>query len=362
MDFLSTLLATAPSGFWATIVFAFENFVNDYGVALILITISIRFLLLPFDLLNKYIMKQNTRKQAKLKPQLDKLNKTYKNNPQMLNQKTMELYKRENYSVTGTCFGMLANMAVTMVVFFTLFATLNNISYYKQIDQFETLAQTYNESVIELSGDATFDITSTDQVIIDNNQIVLSNLSTEQLGQVEQTVVAEYGEIKQSFLWIKNLWKADTSTNSILTYSEFSNIDGTNDLTWATEDVYNAIIGPVDAEYGGANGYYILIVLAAVSTFMSLQLSTWISKYSAKRRGKVYENPVGSNKILTYIMPLVMALFALRFTAAFGIYIVAGSLFTMLASPLMTLIADHLDHKQMLKEESQTTISYSRKK
>ena len=65
MDFLNTLLVSAPTGFWQNILFGLETVLRDYGLTLILITIIIRFLLLLFDLLHKYIMKHNTRKQAK---------------------------------------------------------------------------------------------------------------------------------------------------------------------------------------------------------------------------------------------------------------------------------------------------------
>ena len=43
------------------------------------------------------------KKMQSLKPQIDKLREQYKNNPQMLNMKTMELYKKEGANPLSGC-------------------------------------------------------------------------------------------------------------------------------------------------------------------------------------------------------------------------------------------------------------------
>ncbi len=354
MDFLNLLLQ--PTGFWENIIFGLETVVKDYGLTLILITLIIKAVMLPFDLLNKYITRNNSRKQAKLKPQLEKLQKAYANNQQLLNQKTMELYKKENFSVMGTCLGMLANMAVTMLVFFTLFASLNNIATYKQVHEFETLQHTYYSVVLEAEGQQTENLTQEEF----NN--LVTNLTQEQLAAhataANEAVVEQYGEIRASFLWVKNIWKADTSTSAVLTYKEFKKAAKN---TTITEAQYNEVMNPIKEVYGGANGWYILIVLSAATTYLSMQLTTLLSKQKAKRQGKVFTDPMGSNKILIYVMPAVMALFTLLYNAAFGIYIVTGGLFMLITSPFVTMLAEFIDEKVEEKENSKNKISYSRK-
>ena len=127
---------TAPNGFWSTIIFGLESAVKNYALALILITIIIKLVMVPFDFLNRYTSKKSSRKQAEMKPELDKINAKYANDKNMLNQKTMEVYKSHNFNIMGTCLGMVIYLVITMVVFFTLFSTLNGISYYKIGDQF----------------------------------------------------------------------------------------------------------------------------------------------------------------------------------------------------------------------------------
>ena len=55
----------------------------------------------------------------------------------------MEVYKKHNYNVGGTCLVTLITMVLTMVVFFTLFAGLNKMSSYKVAKQYEDMRLAY---------------------------------------------------------------------------------------------------------------------------------------------------------------------------------------------------------------------------
>ena len=358
MDFLTQLLQ--PEGMWQGFIFGLETVVKDYGLALILITVIIKLILIPMDFLNRYITINSSRKQAKLKPQVDKLKKVYAANPQMLQQKTMELYKRENFGVMGTCLGTLLNLVITSVVFFTLLGALNSISLYKQSQEFVNLETRYYEIILE---DLGYDVPS-----LTNEQFIelKTNLTDEQISAgnelASQAVVEYYEEIRADFLWIKNIWKADTSTNAILTYNEFSNIAKSfveeNNITI---EEYDRIMSPVDEVYGGSNGWYLLVILAAGTTFLSIKISSWITNARNKKRNKEIVDPVASNKIVVIILPLFMAIFTLFYNSAFGIYIVTSSLFSLITSPLVTLAAGKLDEIKEKKEKEKITVSYSRK-
>lgn len=346
MDFMNLLLsATQPSGMWAKIIFGLEKSIGSYGWTLIVVTLLIKVVLLPTDFLNRYITKVNTRKMAVLQPELNKIQKAYGNNKDMLNRKTMELYKRENYSIVGTCLGMLVSLVLTTVVFFTLCSSLNKISSYKIYTEFETLQATYNE--VYSAGYS-------------------EGMTEEQLKELEKqsetAVVTKYGEIKESFLWVKNIWRADTSQSVIPEYKDFTKlinkVQGVDKKP--TEEEYNKIMNCVSDANSGWNGYYILTILAAVATFISGQLPIWMAKWKAKRKHEPYA-PVQQNQIMTYLLPVVMALFSLFYTASFAIYIVIGSLFAMVTQPVMTFIVDAIDDKNAKKEQEKKKVSYSRK-
>jgi len=348
MDFINLLLsAIHPSGMWASIIFGLEKAIGTYGWTLIVVTILIKIVLTPTDFVNRYITKVNTRKMGVLQPELNKLQKLYGSNKDMLNRKTMELYKRENYSIVGTCFGMLISMGLTMLVFFTLFGSLNKISSYKIYNEFEILNTTYYEI---------YDAGYTEGMSEENLTALIQ--------ESQESVITKYGEIKTSFLWIKNIWRADTSQSIVPDYDSFKSLTKKLVLeegsSIPTEEEYNTVMSSVSDSYAGWNGFYVLTILAALATYISTKMPEWIAKISAKRKKVVY-TPVQQNKILSYIMPLVMALFTLFYNAAFAIYIVSGALFAMLIQPILTIVVDKIDKKIAKKEEEKKKVSYSRK-
>jgi YidC/Oxa1 family membrane protein insertase len=72
---------------------------DNLGLAIIVIAILIRLLLIP-------LMKRQTdmtKKMSSLKPQIDALQKKYKNNPEKLSQEQIKLYKKSGYNPLG-CF------------------------------------------------------------------------------------------------------------------------------------------------------------------------------------------------------------------------------------------------------------------
>lgn len=195
MEILNMLNNVAePTGMWANIIKWIFSSVGNYAITIIILTIAIKIILLPLDFYQRYITKANTKKQAKIQPEIDKINARYANNKDLLNQKTMELYKRENYNIIGTCVGMLVNLVLTMVIFFTLFGGINKMQYYTIDQEFLSLRQTYIEAVednygAEISEDEIFNGT----VELPSEVVVAAN----------NAVQDKYKEIKTSFLWIK---------------------------------------------------------------------------------------------------------------------------------------------------------------
>jgi len=84
-------------------------FVHNFGWAIVLITIILNFILFPLRLSNMKSM----RKMQALKPQIDEINKKYKNvglrDPKKAeqNQEVMELYKKNGVNPMGGCLPML---------------------------------------------------------------------------------------------------------------------------------------------------------------------------------------------------------------------------------------------------------------
>lgn len=367
MDFLNMILAVSePTGMWASIIKWIQSGVGNYALTIIILTIAIKIVLLPFDFYQKYITKVNSKKQAKIQPELDKLNARYANNQDMLNQKTMELYKRENYNVVGTCIGMLLNLVLTMVIFFTLFSGINKMQYYTIDQEYLTLQQTYVTTVVENYDGDRSDIVSVDD---DGNEVFNWNfeLDPSLKSLAEQSVVSKYEEIKTSFLWIKNVWIPDSYKSVIPDYSNYlkiTNQKANSDDAIETENklIYSTVMTPLIDKYDGQwNGYLLLPLIAMGTTILSTMIPTWMEKAKAKKRGVPYIAQQ-TNKTMLIVMPVILGIFTLFYNAVFGLYIVVGAIFGLITSPLMTMLSEavenHVEQKQLAK---QTTVSYSRK-
>lgn len=90
--------------------------IPNWGVAIILLTILVRLLVLPFNVASYRSMK----KMQKIQPLLTSLRERYKEDPQRMNSETMELMKREKVNPIGGCLPMLLQMPV----FFALYQVL----------------------------------------------------------------------------------------------------------------------------------------------------------------------------------------------------------------------------------------------
>lgn len=86
---------------------------GDYGLAIIAITILIKVVLLPLTLKQDKSM----RAMKKIQPEIEKIKEKYKNDPQTLNQKTMELYKEYKVNPAGGCLPLLLQMPILFALF-----------------------------------------------------------------------------------------------------------------------------------------------------------------------------------------------------------------------------------------------------
>ncbi|MBE5735624.1 MAG: YidC/Oxa1 family membrane protein insertase [Clostridiales bacterium] len=346
---MDLLMVAQPTGMWESILFWLESWVGNYAIAIILITLLIKIVLLPFDFLNKYITKKNGIKQAEMQPELTKIKERYAGNSDMVNKKTMELYKSKNYSIGGMCGIMLGYMAVTMVVFFTLLGALNNVSYYKMYTEYEAVSTAYHQEY-DVAMNAT-DI---------GEYETIEAYATAKAG--EKTIEV-YDKAKTGFLWIKNIWRPDTSASPIMDYKTFStNVDHLKDVEVPTEAEYNQVMDALmkSDQYSGWNGYYILCVLAALATFGSTYINTLIQKIKRKRNSTILQTAEQTNKGMNIIMPIIMGLFTLFYTASFGLYILTSSLFAMATSPIIGIFVDKIVAKNAKKELMKHKNSYDR--
>ena len=104
-----------------------KEFSGSYGLAIILLTIIVKLVLWP--LIHKG--NKSMRRMQKIQPKLQELKAQYKDNPQLFNQKMMELYREEKVSPMGGCLPMLLQFPVFIALYSTLEAAveLRNVPF-----------------------------------------------------------------------------------------------------------------------------------------------------------------------------------------------------------------------------------------
>lgn len=114
------------------------------GLGIIVFTLILKAITLPFDIYQRVKMRKQTLIMRNMQEDLDKLQKQYANDKTMYNQKMMELYKKNGYSMFGACLPMIVSLVILMVAFWAL----NGYSQYANLALYENMASAYNDAIL----------------------------------------------------------------------------------------------------------------------------------------------------------------------------------------------------------------------
>ncbi|HEY3365292.1 MAG TPA: YidC/Oxa1 family membrane protein insertase [Symbiobacteriaceae bacterium] len=89
---------------------------KDYGLAIILMTVAVRVAILPLTIYQTKSMKR----MQEVQPRLKEVQTKYKDQPEILNQKMMELYKSEGVNPFSGCLPTLVQMPFLWAMFSVL--------------------------------------------------------------------------------------------------------------------------------------------------------------------------------------------------------------------------------------------------
>ena len=106
---------------------ALYNVFNNYGIAIIIFSIILRIILIPVTIKQQKSLK----KSAELQEEMKEIQRKYKNNPEKLNQETIDLYKREKMRPFAGCFSSIIQLVIILSVFWLVSQPL---TYMKRID------------------------------------------------------------------------------------------------------------------------------------------------------------------------------------------------------------------------------------
>ena len=306
MGFLNSLLLT--------IMKAMHSFINNYALTIILFTILIKLVVMPFNLKSR----RSTMRMASVQPKMQALQEKYKDDQEKLNQKMQELYRKEGVSPLGGCLPMIFSMIILFAMFYAL----------------RTFA---------------------------NEQLVAQFLTFYHNPEMDPTTLTD------SFLWIKNLWMPDSpfatflpdvQSLQLVEFDVWNNVSaklaaaGTipEALTLADRNAVMAYVNEVAAPFMASeayapyiapvtglgnmsmlgiikftiykigNGWFVLPILSIVSQIF-MQNLTMKSQPAAAQ--------AGNQKTMLYVMTFMSLYFCAIYNSAFALYWVISNVYAI---------------------------------
>ena len=312
--------------------------IGNFGWTVVLFTIALKVILSPLDIWQKRTMMKNNRAMKIINPELEKIKKQYANSPDVLQQKQMELYKKNGYSMMGGCLPAL----ITIVIFFIVFSGFNAAVRYENECIIYNMTQTY------------ISVTSDESITKE---------------QVDEAMVAAYNEQKEGWLWIKNVFVSDTYANPVPTFEKFvgrglgqigatlpEETRGLSLKKTSYDNGYDAVLMPAMNDYNKKsffdmkhwNGYFILPIISIALSIVSVKI-TKAMQPEMPTQTDASGNPVktgqGMMKAMNWLMPAMMGVFALFYSSAFCIYMVMNSLITVIFNVVYNVIAKKREAK-----------------
>jgi hypothetical protein len=125
--------------------------VGSVGVGIILFSIALKVVVLPFDVYQRISMRKQNLKMKENKYKMEKLQKQYANDKAMYNQKLMEMYKANGISMFSSCLPMI----LSLVIFIVAINAFNAYSQYAAVENYNYMVNAYNEQLLEYAPEVT---------------------------------------------------------------------------------------------------------------------------------------------------------------------------------------------------------------
>lgn len=349
--------------FMITINNALGGGVASFGWTVVLFTVILRLILSPLDIWQKVISRRNNKAMERMKPQLEALQARYADDKQRLQQEQMALYKKEKYSTMGMCLPTI----VTFVVFFVVFAGFRQMVGYQFAKDYKECVKAYNTSIAEQieankdadyivdNGDGKWDI---DDVAKTESGADFYAAAKKNAQHAVYNVYYSEGQVTiRSFLWIKNIFVSDNWAQAVPDFATVTGQKGmaTSKLTGITIDEYNDVMADVlgtggYGKDGKWNGLLILPILSIALSFLSTKLLSGSQAQppappqDAQGEGaEKAKSQQQTMKMMQYVMPIMMGVFALFYSGAFALYMFTSSLCAILFQLTFNLIAKLVD-------------------
>ena len=144
--------------------------VGTVGVGIILFSLALKLIVMPFDIYQRIAMRKQNRLMKENQARMEKLQKQYGNDKEKYNQKLMEMYKENGINMFSSCLPMI----LSMVIFFVAIGAFNAYSQYSNIENYNTMVNAYNAKMQYYCADLT-----EDNLTINGNVITIKDAGAE---------------------------------------------------------------------------------------------------------------------------------------------------------------------------------------
>ena len=280
---------------FAWLVRLFYNLTNSYGVALILFTLVIKLIMLPFQMKSKKSMMRMSR----VSGQMQDLQKRYAKNQAKLQEEMQKLYEEEGVNPMSGCLWSFLPLPILMALY----------SIIRQpITHFMMLSKDVLQTVVQSVADAGVDLTN----------IVMMDKATGAPALKDGLYqMAAYGQINL----VKAVQEMGLSTPDgwFNVNYKFLGLDLTA-TPWEYVKSFTftwAVIGVI-----------LIPILAGLSQFV-------FSKLTMKTQPQADAAGGASMKSMMYMMPLFSVYIAFIMPAALGVYWIAQSVFSLIQEAIL---------------------------
>ena len=355
-------------------IIEFFSFGGVIGVGILLFSLVLKIIPLPLDIYSRAANKKNSLKMEKMKGELKKLQKQYANNKELYTQKMTALYKKEGYSQLASCLPTL----FTLVFFIVVISSFNKYSSYANLEIYNNMAYAFNDAVIEeinTNYEDYYDVKYADEEKTVLKEIVLKegySLTDEEINAVivkaqDAAAIVYKEEIKKyKFLWVENIWISDIpwkksfiDTNSIQSLFTYSSGCKSHTLEHVLNDenIFKTLTGSalLNDEKEQVNGYLILVALSIVTMLLSQLVTTKQQKTQMELQTVDGANGQAAQmtKTMTWMMPIMFGFFAFMYSAAFSLYLIVSTVFSLLSTLVINKFVEKKFEKVAAKQEEE---------
>ena len=116
---------------------------QSIGLGIIVFTLILKLITLPFDIISRVSTKKNSVKMEQMRPELEKLQRQYANNKELYQKKLQSLYKENGYSMFSACLPSL----LTLVIFIVVIGQFSTYSNYANFGVLCNMSNAYHQTV-----------------------------------------------------------------------------------------------------------------------------------------------------------------------------------------------------------------------